>query len=469
MMQRLNPKSEYRKPKDHLFGNFGFWISDLFRYSDFEFRILLVLLFVSTAFISLGFGQDTELELTIDTASATTALPKIFSPNVDLSGRGFNREVTWPQATADKNALEIWQKDIGFGGMYRLQYNYWEISTLSKNKDLQNKLLANYENIIKNISDAGGTVIVDLFGTPRGAGRVLDIRSPPRDLRQYKELVKNTIRELSCKKKYNIWYEVWNSPDSDDFFLGKWTEYLNVYRFAAEAVKELEREYKINIPIGGPAVSWWFQNSEGNTIITPESSLIYELIRWCYHYRLPLDFISWHGYSSDAALEKATTVYKQTATMLFRNWLSYFHQNKDIPLVIDEWNFDRSANILPERSKRSFVAASYIPSRIKNMHEAGIDQQLYFCLEDFQGNREGVVRNVGVFSFDMEHSEYRGTVKATFNAFKMLKLLGSSMYPTKLSDDFVGAIATRTDDGFAVLVYNYIDPDIVNNYLFRNI
>lgn len=435
-----------------------------------KLKRFLVLSFTFTlCALSFAFAQDADLEFTLDTTSETVALPKIFKPNIDLSGRGFNREVTWPQTVADKKVLEAWQKDIGFKGIYRLQYSFWEISDLSRNKGLQEKLLANYESIIKSISDSGGIVIVDLFGTPEGSGRVLDTRSPPRDLRQYKELIKNTIRELSCIKKYNIWYEVWNSPDSDEFFIGKWQEYLNVYRFAGEAVKELEHEYKMHIPLGGPGVSWWYQNTEGNTIITPESSLIYELIRYAYHYRMPLDFISWHGYSSDPELEKVATVYKQTAASLLRNWLSYFRQDKNIPLIVDEWNFDRNANVLPERSKKSYIAASYIPSRIKNMYQAGIDYQLYFCLEDFQGNKEGVVRNVGIFSFDPEHSQYKGEPKAMYNVFKMLNTLGRDMFAVKLSDEFAGAIATKTEDGFVFIIYNYIDPDIVNSSLFRNI
>jgi hypothetical protein len=469
-LKTLNPKQitnpKFKNPKVF---SFGFEVLGLFRVLDLGFRVSITLLSIFGIFSNFTYAQGDDLELTIDTISATNPLPDIFKPSIDLSGRGYHRDITRPQTVADKRVIDTWQKDIGLNGIYRLQYSLWEISQLSKNKDLQDKLLANYDSILKTVSDNGGVVIVNIFGTPAGAGRVLDPKSPPRDLKQYAKKVKEIIRELSCIKKYNIWYEVWNSPDSDNFFLGKWTEYLNVYRFVAGAVKQLEAEYKINIPLGGPSVSWWYQNSEGNTIITPENSLIYELIRYCYHYRLPLDFISWHGYSSDPAAEKATTIYKQTATTLVRTWLNYFHQIGKIPFVIDEWNYDRSANVLPERNEKSYIASSYIPARIKNMHEAGIDHQVYFCLEDFQGNKEGVVRNVGVFSFDSEHSEYRGSPKAIYNVFKMLNMLGNNIYPVKLSDDFVGSIATKTPDGFAIILYNYIDPDIVNNYLTKNI
>jgi hypothetical protein len=61
-------------------------------------------------------------------------------------------------------------------------------------------------------------------------------------LKFFKELIKNYIRELSCNKRYNIWYEVWSAPDLDDFFLGRQQEYLNLYKAVAESVKELEEE-----------------------------------------------------------------------------------------------------------------------------------------------------------------------------------------------------------------------------------
>jgi len=413
--------------------------------------------------------QGDEIEFTLDATASTTPLPKIFKPNIDLSGRGFNREVSWPQTLAAKEVLDIWRKDIGFRGLYRLQYNLWEISQLSKEKEPQEKLLANYEGVIKNISEAGGTVILNIFGTPVNYGRVLDKKSPPRDLRAFKALIKNIIRDLSCNKRYNIWYEVWSAPDLDDFFLGREQEYLGLYRVVAESAKELTAETKVHIPVGAPSVSWWFQNLDGNNIVTPEKSLIYTLIKFCSHYHLPLDFISWHGYSTDPGVEKETTIYKKTAVTLIRDWLSYFDFDRNTPLIIDEWNFDSDANVLAARSEKSFIGASYIPSRLKHMYEAGIDYQIYYCLEDFQNNKEGVVRNVGIFSFNPEEAEYTGAPKAIYNVFRMLANLGSDMFAQKSSDEFVGSVVTKTSDGLAMLFYNYIDPNRVTNYLTTNI
>ena len=441
-----------------------------YRLSTIDYCIFCLSFILCFNICHYSFAQQTDdLEFTLDVSSNTVPLPKIFKPDIDLSGRGFNNDISWPQNLAANEVLTRWQKDIGLSNMYRMQYSLWEIAQLAKDKDSQDKLLANYDEVMKNITDAGGIVILDIFGTPAGSGQILDKKSAPRDIKSFKELIKNYIRDLSCNKRYNIWYEVWDAPDSDDFFLGRRQEYLNLYRAVAESVQELEAETKIHIPVGGPSVSWWFQDVDGNTIATPEKSLIYELIKFCSHYRLPLDFISWHAFSSDPLAEKESSIYKKTAAQLIRDWLSYFNLDRSIPLIVDEWNYDRDANVLSARAERSFVCASYIPSRLKNMYEAGIDYQVYFCLEDFQNNKEGIVRNVGIFSFNSLSQKYDGAAKSTYTVFRMLSSLGNDMFLPKFEDTFVGVIAAKQQDGLALLIYNYIDPDISMNYISRNI
>lgn len=466
--ETLNPKqTQNYKPKTVL--DFEFKLLDLFRVSDLVFSIFLVCFFCLPNI--LAFAQDSqEIEFNLDINSGSEPLPKIFNPNIDLSGRAYHRTSGWPKSLAAVNVLDTWQKEIGFNGLYRLQYNLWEINEAAKEKTGQNKLLSNYEEVIKKISDAGGTVILDIYGTPAGLGKVLDKRSQPLDPRAFKELVKGYIRELSCNKKYNIWYEVWSAPDLEDFFLGRSQEYLGMYRMVCEAVNELEAEYKVNIPVGGPSVSWWFQGRDNNSIVTPERSQIYELIKYCNRYHLPLDFITWHAYSTDPKVEAELTKYNKPPVALIRDWLNYFGFDRDTPLIIDEWNYDGGANLLPARQEKANITASYIPARIVNMREAGLTQQLYFCLEDFQNNPERVTRNVGIFWFDPESSEYKGGPKATYNIFKMLFGLGKEMFILpKINDEFIGVIATKSEDYISILFYNYIDPYIARNYLSRNI
>lgn len=416
-------------------------------------------------------AQSNAVEIAFDNNANTIPSPKIFSPNIDLSGRGFHRDVSWPQGMAAPEVLDFWQKDIGFSGMCRVQFNMWEIHELSRQQQAQDALMVHYESVIKRINDNGGIALVCLFGTPAGLGKVLDRRSPPFDEKAFKELLKVYIRRLSCERRFTVWYELWSAPDLDNFFVGRTQEYLLMYRALAKAVKELEEEYKINIPIGGPGTSWWFQKIDGNTVITPERSLIYELIRTSYHYRLPLDFISWHAYSTDPKVELDTTLYRKSSVSLIRDWLTYFHFNRATPLIIDEWNFDSGFNVLAERAEHSYITASYIPSRLKRMFEAGVDYAVYYSLEDFQSNADGVVQNVGVFSFDSGLGAYKGVPKATYNVFRMLSMFlpGKVAFPAKNQDEFLQYLVTKKGGESAVLIANYIDPDIANNFLSRSI
>ncbi|HQO37381.1 MAG TPA: hypothetical protein PLP56_03970 [Candidatus Omnitrophota bacterium] len=437
---------------------------------DHNGKVLITLVLCAALWLPGAFGQEGDIEYVLDAGSTAVPLPDIFKPAMDLSGRGYNSDPAWPQSLAHQRVLDIWQKDVGFRGIYRFQYNLWEISEVSGNRALQEKLLANYEAMIRRVNEAGGVVILNIFSTPQGQGKVLDKKSSPVDLKAFKSTVKEFIRYYSCLKRYTVWYEVWTAPDLDDFFLGRQQEYLNLYRAVAEAVKELESEFKISIPVGGPSSSWWFRSVEGNTNVTPERSLAYELVKFCYHYRLPLDFISWHAYSTDPRCEKEMTAYNKTAVALMRDWLSYFKKER-VLLIVDEWNYDSGVNLSAERRDRAFVSAAYIPARLKHMYEAGIDHHVFFSLEDFQYNKEGIERNVGAFWFTPDPAAYNGGAKSTYNVWRQISFLGDSMYvhAPKTADEFVGVIATRGQDRIALLVYNYIDPDTFRNYLSRNI
>ncbi len=412
-----------------------------------------------------------DLECVVDMSQQGIPLPRIFYPGIDLSGRGYHADVAWPQTVAAPEAIGCWEKDIGFRGMYRLQFNLWQISELEKNKELQVKLIRNYETIIEKVNAAGGTVILDMYSTPQGEGKVLDKTSWPVDPEAFKQLIKEYIRHFSVIKRYNIWYEVWSAPDLDDFFLGKKNEYLALYRCVAEAAKELQYETHCIIPVGGPSTSWWFRSFDESTILTPERSLIYELIKFCYHYKLPLDFISWHAYSTDPKTEMELTSYNKRSPELIRDWLGYFGFPRETPLIVDEWNFDSGlSNVLPERQAKANVGASYLVSRLRSMYESGLDYQVFFSLEDFQENKEGVVRNVGAFWYQPGRYAYTGGSKNIYTAFRMLRRLeGSLLPPPKTADDFGGVIATRGATDFAILAFDYADPEAFRSAVSRKI
>jgi len=171
------------------------------------------------------YAAEGDLEYTIDLNANTIPLPKIFSPNIDLSGRGFYSDPSWPQSLAAPEALDAWEKNIGWNGIYRLQYNLWEISQQAKDKQLQDKLLANYESVIKRVSDAGGTVILDIFSTPQGQGKVLDKKSSPVDLKDISAslaAIRNTMSGMRSGALLTWIISFWAGSRNTLIFTGQW-------------------------------------------------------------------------------------------------------------------------------------------------------------------------------------------------------------------------------------------------------
>ena len=82
-------------------------------------------IFVSLCLSACGFvfAQTDEVELNLDFSSATIPTPKLFRPDIDLSGMGFSRELSWPQNLSSPEAIDTWQRDVGFAGIYRLKNN----------------------------------------------------------------------------------------------------------------------------------------------------------------------------------------------------------------------------------------------------------------------------------------------------------------------------------------------------------
>jgi len=77
---------------------------------------------------------------------------------------------------------------------------------------------------------------------------------------------------------------------------------------------------------------------------------------------------------------------------------------------------------------------------------------------------------VGVFQIGGDTGTPAGGPKIFYNAFRMMSLLGKELFSLpKTDDEFVGLIGTKTNTGYAVVLYNYIDPDIFRNAVSRGI
>jgi len=140
--------------------------------------------------------------------------------------------------------------------------------------------------VIWAIKAAGADVLFRLgysWGTP--AAPVTYIA--PAEQAKWAEVAKHVVMHYNDGWAngfhYNIRYwEVWNEPDIRIFWTGTPQEYYTLYEATAQALKS----YDPTLKVGGPALagSWPFLRG---------------FLNYVRDHTLPLDFISWHTYSTD--------------------------------------------------------------------------------------------------------------------------------------------------------------------------
>ena len=113
--------------------------------------------------------------------------------------------------------------------------------------------------------------------------------TPPRDHREWVELVRALLRHLIDRygiEAVRTWpVEVWNEPNLPGFWSGSEADYHRLYEVSARAVKDVDAE----ITVGGPAIS------PGSDDWLPRFA---EMVA---SREVPCDFVSKHAYTSGPA------------------------------------------------------------------------------------------------------------------------------------------------------------------------
>jgi len=253
------------------------------------------------------------------------------------------------------------------------------------------------------------------------ARRIGDI-TPPRDLRKWANLVRDTVAHLNVHKDFGAQYlEVWNEPTARVFWNGTLEEYLQLYEATAIAAKQADPSIKV----GGPATAG----------LQPE--WIRPLMRRCKERDVPLDFISWHCFSRDPArYDRQVRYVRGLAAEL----------DLQPELCITQWNYAWGVREMQRLS--SPFAASYALASLKAMEDARLDVAIYFASADWTGlgTYSGLVLSDGK------------TPKPVYNAFKMLASLGDERIEATSPGEKMGldVLAARKNGELAAVVWWWV-------------
>ncbi|MBC8054207.1 MAG: glycoside hydrolase [Sphingobacteriaceae bacterium] len=294
--------------------------------------------------------------------------------------------------------------------------------------------------------------------------------SPPKDYAKWGELVSEFTKH--CIARYGLpevktWYfEVWNEPNLKAFWNGTKSQYFELYKSSAMAIKAIDKSLRV----GGPATSNFVPDDRFDGEIEDKTKhkthtvkdlntlewkgvWIKDFINYCSKENLPLDFISTHPYPTDWALDPGTKkggqgVRKVDATKEDLTWLKNTIAQSPYPkaeIHLTEWSSSPSPR---DPAHDSLQAAAFIIKT--NLDSIGIvDSLAYWTFTDVF--EEGGAGN-SIFHGGFGLINYQGIVKPSFHGYRMLNALGDEIL--KRED---GLIVTRNSKTkkISALIYHY--------------
>lgn len=333
------------------------------------------------------------------------------------------------------------------------------------------------DDVFDRMLDAGVRPFVELSFSPADLATVKATTmwwkangSPPKDYGKWAGLVTAFARH--CEQRYgaaevrNWYFEVWNEPNLKPFFEGTRTQYFELYKVTALALKNVDPQLRV----GGPATSNFVPDAEfdGETE-NPAREIRYtdklkvdslawhpvwveQFLRYCHQNHLPVDFVSTHPYPTDLMDDDKGNQHEITRSVdstrddlkTIRNVVEHSdYPNAEIHLT--EWS---SSPWLPDYSHDSLAAATFIVK--ENLESVGlVDSLSYWTFTDVFEEAGGFPT---IFHGGFGLINFQGIVKPAFHAYQFLNCLGDEL----ISSSPVGVISRDRRTGrLSALVYNY--------------
>ena len=232
-------------------------------------------------------------------------------------------------------------------------------------------------------------------------------------------------------------FEVWNEPNLKAFWTGSQDDYFKLYRYTAQAIKQVDSRLKV----GGPA--------------TASNSWITEFLDFCERSELPVDFVSTHHYPTDALGsigEDTETQLAHSQRSILRDWAQNTHRKaRGKPVYYTEWS--SSSNPRDHLHDEPYTATVII----KTMMEARglVEGYSYWTFSDiFEENYMPATAFQGGFGL----LTLQGVPKPAYRAFELLHRLGTDEMAVEGVHDTVDVWVVRGRDFVTVLLTNHALP-----------
>lgn len=278
--------------------------------------------------------------------------------------------------------------------------------------------------------------------------------TPPKDYNKWAELMRNLTQHFTERygaDEVKTWYfEVWNEPNLDGFWAGTKEEYFKLYKYSVNAIKSVNKEYRV----GGPA--------------TAGAAWVPEMIEFCNKNSLPLDFISTHTYGvKQGYLDE----YGNSGTVLSKDPMSVSGDilnsrkqisNSSMPnleLHYTEWS---SSYTPADPIHDSYHQAAYILQKIKQVGNAANSMSYWVFTDIFEEAGPRFTPFHGGFGL----LNTQGINKPAFYSYKFMNQLGNKEL---VNADSCSWVCKDTKGNVQVLLWDFtntLPKDSVNNQAY---
>jgi xylan 1,4-beta-xylosidase len=266
--------------------------------------------------------------------------------------------------------------------------------------------------------------------------------SPPKDWDKWDDLItqftKHIVERYGIDEVLQWYFEVWNEPNLD-FWAGdpKQATYWQLYDHTARSIKQVSSRLRV----GGPA--------------TAQAAWADAFIQHCAENKVPVDFVSSHVYGNDKAQDVFGTDEKIPRDQMVCRSVKKVHDQikssalPDLPLIWTEYN----ASYFNEPAVTdSIYMGPWMADTIRQCD--GLTNMMSYWTFSDVFEEQGVVKQPFYGGFGLIAAG--GIPKPSYNAFKLLHLLGDERIPV----DSSAVLVTRHKDGsLVVAVWNLIPPD----------
>jgi xylan 1,4-beta-xylosidase len=253
----------------------------------------------------------------------------------------------------------------------------------------------------------------------------------PKDYAGWETLIETLVRHYQQRGTNIRYWEIGNEVDIGEDggcpFRFKPDSYVRFYKHTVDAILRVDP----NARVGGPALA---------NVHSPILPALIEAAAATNGF--PLQFISWHIYSSDPKAVRGTIDYAKS--------LLAKHPGLKPETFLDEWNMDLTNPPLDPRFQPACVVET-----IWQMKEGGLDYSCYYHIRDYYVSFEQFApfmseRGTAFMTrwwnrmpqFDGLF-DYQNTIRPAYFAFKLLSRLQGDRHPVTTNSEKVHGFATH--------------------------